>query len=67
MCGQCMSGNSDWPGEQDQAFIALKQRLTSSPILALPALSKDFVLVTNASKFSMGAVLEQTNIDENFF
>ena len=48
-----------WSTQCEQAFIELKQRLTSAPILALPEFSEHFVLDTDASDVGIGAVLSQ--------
>ena len=48
-----------WEALQKQAFEELKNRLTSSPVLRLPDLSKPFVVQTDASKLGTGAVLLQ--------
>ena len=44
---------------QQQAFQELKNRLTSSPVLRLPDLSKPFFMQTDTSKLGTGAVLLQ--------
>ena len=48
-----------WGDLQQQAFQELKNRLTSSPVLQLPDLSKPFFVQTDASKLGTGAVLLQ--------
>ena len=48
-----------WEEIQQQAFQELKNRLTSSPVLRLPDLSKLFFVQTDASKLGTGAVLLQ--------
>ena len=48
-----------WEEPQEQAFQELKNRLTSSPVLRLPDLSKPFTIQTDASKLGTGAVLLQ--------
>ena len=48
-----------WGDEQKQAFQELKNRLTLSPVLRLPDLSKPFLVQTDASKLGTGAVLLQ--------
>lgn len=60
---QFTSKKSVWSTEQDVAFATLKERLTSSPVLLVPDLKKDFVLTTDASHECMGATLEQRNSD----
>nr|VZI45745.1 unnamed protein product [Spirometra erinaceieuropaei] len=51
-----------WTAECTQAFLTLKNALTSAPILALPdgdVQSPPFILDTDASGFAIGAVLSQ--------
>jgi len=46
--------------ECDKAFLELKERLTTSPILAYPQIDGgEFILDTDASAFAIGAVLSQ--------
>ena len=52
-----------WSTQCEQAFIDLKQHLTSAPILALPDFSENFVLDTDASDVGIGAVLSQKHAD----
>ena len=48
-----------WIDLQEQAFVALKQALTSAPVLALPDFSPPFSVETDASGTGIGAVLMQ--------
>jgi len=48
-----------WTQEEQQAFDHLKQRLMEAPILAYPDLAKEYILDTDASDHSVGAVLSQ--------
>nr|GEV00196.1 putative reverse transcriptase domain-containing protein [Tanacetum cinerariifolium] len=49
----------DWGEEEENAFQLIKQKLCSSPILALPEGSKDFVVYYDASHKGLGVVLMQ--------
>jgi hypothetical protein len=48
-----------WTDVHEQAFVALKQKLSSTPILRLPDFSKVFIVQTDASDVGLGAVLVQ--------
>jgi len=48
-----------WTQEEQQAFDHLKQRLIEAPILAYPDPAKEYMLDTDASDHSAGAVLSQ--------
>lgn len=48
-----------WTKETHDAFETLRNRLISAPILSLPDISKPFILDTDASNWSIGAVLSQ--------
>nr|GEU75092.1 putative reverse transcriptase domain-containing protein [Tanacetum cinerariifolium] len=49
----------DWGDKQEAAFQLLKQKLCSTPILALPEGAEDFVAYCDASHKGLGAVLMQ--------
>lgn len=51
-----------WNKEAQEAFEVLRNKLITGPILALPDITKPFVLDTDASNEAIGAVLSQ-NID----
>ncbi|GFX93612.1 retrovirus-related Pol polyprotein from transposon 412 [Trichonephila clavipes] len=48
-----------WTKECEDSFLQLKETLTSSPILIYPQPDKPFILDTDASNESVGAVLSQ--------
>lgn len=48
-----------WTEQCDQAFLEMKEALTKSPILVFPDFTKDFILDTDASFDTIGAVLSQ--------
>lgn len=49
----------EWTESCQQAFETLKQKLTTSPVLALPIDGETYILDTDASGTSIGAVLSQ--------
>lgn len=51
--------NYKWESEQAESFEALKQAMTTAPVLAHPKSSEKFVLSTDASKYAVGASLVQ--------
>jgi len=52
-----------WSPDCETAFEILKKRLTTSPVLLHPDITKQFVVECDASNFAIGAVLSQ--YDEN--
>jgi RNase H-like domain found in reverse transcriptase len=48
-----------WSSNQDSAFQTLIKAFTTVPVLGLPNPSLPFRVITNASDFALGAVLEQ--------
>ncbi|CAL2229891.1 unnamed protein product [Prunus armeniaca] len=48
-----------WSTEAEKAFETLKHALTTTPILALPDFTKDFVIECDASNGGTGAILSQ--------
>ena len=52
-----------WTAECDAAFMELKRRLTSAPVLKSPDFEREFILQTDASERGIGAVLSQRAVD----
>ena len=48
-----------WTAECPQAFLELKKRLVSAPVLVMPQFNRDFLLDMDASGEGLGAVLSQ--------
>ena len=53
----------DWTEECEEAFVELKRRLTSAPILVAPTDHGRYILDTDASDFALGVVLQQEQDD----
>nr|GEV15873.1 retrotransposon protein, putative, Ty3-gypsy subclass [Tanacetum cinerariifolium] len=49
----------DWDDKEEAAFQLIKQKLCSSPIMALPEGSKDFIIYYDASIKGLGVMLMQ--------
>ena len=49
----------EWTPEYEQSFQKLKQKLTTTPVLALSNINKDFVVYYDASRQGLGCVLMQ--------
>ena len=56
-------GNFQWMDDCDDAFLALKDSLSSAPILAYPNWDLPFLLKTDASNYAIAAVLSQVHDD----
>jgi hypothetical protein len=56
-----------WEQAQQQAFDALKSKLTQAPLLQLPNFEKTFELECDASGISIGGVLIQGGKPITFF
>lgn len=50
-------GQFEWNNEADSAFTALKEAMTTTPILAMPNFNEQFIIEADASDDSIGAVL----------
>jgi hypothetical protein len=48
-----------WGPEQEEAFVELKRRLVTAPVLTMPRDEGEYVLDTDASNVALGAVLSQ--------
>ena len=59
MCGKNKDKKIIWTKECDEAFQRLKERMVQTPILAYPDFDKEFILDTDASFDTIGAVLSQ--------
>lgn len=57
----------DWTSEYEEAFINVKELLTSAPILHPPDLSTPFSLSTDACERGFGAVLEQEGDNQKMY
>jgi len=53
-----------WTADADLAFLTLKEKLVSAPVLGFPMPGKTFVLDTDASDISIGCELSQMDTDE---
>ena len=54
----------EWSPGCGAAFIALKNKLVTPPVLAYPCFGKAFILETDASILGLGAVLSQKQMDQ---
>ncbi|WVZ80118.1 hypothetical protein U9M48_027621 [Paspalum notatum var. saurae] len=51
----------EWNDKREKSFQCLKDKLTTTPVLTLPDLRKDFVVYCDASRQGLGCVLMQDN------
>jgi len=51
-----------WTHLQETTFTALQHALTSAPVLILPDYDKPFTLITDASDYATGSILEQDDV-----
>jgi len=54
-----------WGAEEQSAFDALKERITTALILALPNNSRPFWIKVDSSDFATGTVLSQQSPEDN--
>ena len=52
-----------WAADQEHAFLALKEKLTSRPVLALYNPNSETEIHTDASKLGIGGILLQKQVD----
>jgi hypothetical protein len=55
----------EWNQRTEDAFVSLKEILTTEPLLQYPDFSKPFVLTTDASSEALGAILSQGPIGQD--
>ena len=55
----------EWTDDCETSFQKLKQMLISAPILQFPDFTQPFILYTDASSYSLGAVLAQIHGGKN--
>jgi hypothetical protein len=48
-----------WEGNQQKTFDTLKEKINTTPVLALPNLHQPFEIETDVSGYTIGAVLMQ--------
>lgn len=53
-----------WTDMCEEAFVQLKMKLTSEPILKFPDLNQPFVVEVDASNYAVGGILSQKGSDE---
>ena len=55
----------EWNQRTDDAFVTLKELLTTEPLLEYPDFTRPFVLTTDASNEALGAILSQGPIGQD--
>lgn len=55
-----------WTVTEENAFVTLKEKLSSEPVLRGPDFSREFVLQTDAPDVGLGAVLSQVWDGESY-
>lgn len=54
-----------WSFQCEEAFLLLKEKITTSPVLRYPDFNKQFHLTTDASNYALGAVLSQIHDNQD--
>ena len=57
----------EWMTKHQEAFDALKEALSTAPILGYPYISREFILEADASLNGLGTVLSQQGMDRKIF
>lgn len=60
-------GRFGWDKLEEDSFRTLKKKLSSTPVLALPAVNKPFKVAVGASGMGMGAILSQDGYSIEYF
>lgn len=54
-----------WNEQANKSFIKIKDALSSTPVLATPDFSKDFIIYTNATEEAVAAILMQKKLQNH--